>query len=284
MGANATVSLKTITKNNNIKLDGLTIRMGEEKISPTIYLNDYYKQYKVEKCMEKVVESVISIYKDNRLNNVVDVDFFTDYSNIEERIVMKLIHYKENEEFLETLPHIRYLDLAIVFYCLLKSEILGNATILIHQSHMNMWEKTKEDLYQMALRNTPKLLSVQIDNIETILQKELGEELEDMMEWDVQEPSLPMYVISNQEKINGAACILYQDVLKDFASVLKSDLYILPSSIHEVIVIPKKNDTDPYDLKQIVKETNDNHVEREDILSYSVYEYSRKGGEVLQIL
>jgi hypothetical protein len=93
-----------------------------------------------------------------------------------------------------------------------------------------------------------------------------------------------MYVISNRDKINGAACILYKDVLKDFAQTIESDLYILPSSIHETIVVPKTPATNPQDLSQIVKETNDNHVEREEILSYSVYEYKRKENNLCQIL
>jgi len=284
MGEQAQVSLKTVTKNNNIKLDGITIQMDGENISPTIYLNDYYKRYLNENSIENIAEEVIEIYQENKVKNCINVDFFTDYSNVEGKIAFKLIHFKENMEQLEGIPYIRFMDLAIVFYCLLSSEFLGNATILIHNSHKAMWGKTTEELYEAALANAQRILPVQIQNIEEILKQELGEEIEDVLEWDLESPKIPMYVISNQDKINGAACILYKNVLKDFAQAIGSYLYILPSSIHEMIVVPKTSSTNPQDLSQIVKETNDNHVEREEILSYSVYEYKRKEDNLRQIL
>lgn len=274
MGDQVEVSLKTITKNNNTKLDGITIRMEGENISPTIYLNDYYKRYLSEKSIDNIANEVIAIYQENKTKNCIDVNFFLEYSNVENRIAFKLIHYQENKEMLEDVPHIKFMDLAIVFYCLITSDLLGNATILIHNTHMNMWGKNKEEIYQAARQNCEKLLPVEIENIEAILKKELGEEVDDILESENEQ--IPMYVISNKTKVNGAACILYKDVLKDFAGALKSDLYVLPSSVHEIIVIPQTIGSDPNDLKQIVKETNDNHVEVEEILSYSVYEYKRK--------
>ncbi len=276
MGDQVEVSLKTITKNNNTKLDGITIRMEGENVSPTIYLNDYYRQYLTGKSIETITNEVIKIYQKNKTKNCIDVNFFLEYSNVEDRIAFKLIHFQENRELLEDVPHIKFMDLAIVFYCLISSDFFGNATILIHNTHMHMWGKNTEELYQAARHNSEKLLPVEIENIEAILKKELGEEMGDMLEYEDEKEQIPMYVISNKSKINGAACILYKDVLKDFAGVLKSDLYVLPSSVHEIIMIPQTIGSDPMDLKQIVKETNDNHVDAEEILSYSIYEYRRK--------
>lgn len=284
MGDEAEVTLKTITKNNNVKLDGITIRMDGENISPTIYINDYYKQFLKEQSINDIAYEVIRIYQDNKTKNCINADFFMEYSNVEERIAYKLINYEENIELLEHVAHIQLMDLAIVFYCLVSSDLLGNATILIHNSHIKMWGKDLEQIYQAACKNSEKLLPVEIDNIETILKRELGEELEDVLEGDIETAEIPMYVISNKTKVNGAACILYKDVLNDFANAVKSDLYILPSSVHEIIVLPKSAGSDPTDLKQIVKETNDNHVEKEEILSYSVYEYSRKEEKVRILL
>lgn len=272
----AQVTLKTITKNNNVKLDGITIHLDGENISPTIYLNDYYNRFLQEDNIEDIAKEVIQIYHDNKVKNSIDANFFMEYDKIKNRIAYKLINYEKNKELLEDIPYIRFMDLAIVFYCLISSDLLGNATILIHNSHIDMWEKTLEEVYQSAQMNSKMLLPVEVENIETILKRELGQELEEILESEISDTQIPMYVISNETKVNGAACILYKDVLGDFANIMKSDLYVLPSSIHEIIVIPKSTESNPHDLKQIVKETNDNHVEKEEILSYSVYEYINK--------
>ncbi|MFA9377218.1 MAG: DUF5688 family protein [Lachnotalea sp.] len=275
MGKEAEVRLTTITKNNNVKLDGLTIKMEDENISPTIYLNDYYKSYLTEKSIDKIAYEVIAIYEENKVKNNIDVNFFTDFCNVKDRVAYKLVNYEKNKEMLEDVPYIRFMDLVIVFYCLVSSEWLTNATILIHNSHLNMWKTNVEELYELAQENTAKLLTVVVDNIETILRNELGEDMQEMFDSEVDNTNTPMYVISNNTKVNGAACILYKNVLKDFAKVVESDLYVLPSSVHEIIVIPKFEEGNQNDLKEIVKETNDNHVQDEEILSYSVYEYVR---------
>lgn len=280
MGDEVEIKLTTITKNNNVKLDGLTIKMEEENVSPTIYLNDYYERYLKEKSINDIAYEVIAIYQENKVKKSFDINFFTEFNNVKNNIAFKLINYGKNKETLSGIPYIKFMDLAIVFYCLVSSDLLGNATILIHNSHMDMWQTDIEELYKVAQVNSEKLLTVQIDNIETLLMDELGEEMKGIFDEEIDNSQIPMFVISNNTKVNGAACILYKNVLKDFASVINSDLYILPSSVHEIILIPKTIDSNPNDLKQIVKETNDNHVEDEEILSYSVYEYLRNEDKI----
>lgn len=280
MGDEVEIKLTTITKNNNVKLDGLTIKMEEENVSPTIYLNDYYERYLKEKSINDIAYEVIAIYQENKVKKSIDINFFTEFNNVKNNIAFKLINYGKNKETLSGIPYIKFMDLAIVFYCLVSSDLLGNATILIHNSHMDMWQTDIEELYKVAQVNSEKLLAVQIDNIETLLMDELGEEMKGIFDEEIDNSQIPMFVISNNTKVNGAACILYKNVLKDFASVINSDLYILPSSVHEIILIPKTIDSNPNDLKQIVKETNDNHVEDEEILSYSVYEYLRNEDKI----
>jgi hypothetical protein len=280
MGDEVEIKLTTITKNNNVKLDGLTIKMEEENVSPTIYLNDYYERYLKEKSINDIAYEVIAIYQENKVKKSIDINFFTEFNNVKNNIAFKLINYGKNKETLSGIPYIKFMDLAIVFYCLVSSDLLGNATILIHNSHMDMWQTDIKELYKVAQVNSEKLLAVQIDNIETLLMDELGEEMKGIFDEEIDNSQIPMFVISNNTKVNGAACILYKNVLKDFASVINSDLYILPSSVHEIILIPKTIDSNPNDLKQIVKETNDNHVEDEEILSYSVYEYLRNEDKI----
>lgn len=89
-----------------------------------------------------------------------------------------------------------------------------------------------------------------------------------------------MYVLTNQSKIHGASCILYEDVLRDFSDKLGRDLYILPSSIHEVILLPKTESFDRDGLNCMVQEVNRDGVSMDEVLSDHVYEYNRASGMI----
>ena len=114
----------------------------------------------------------------------------------------------------------------------------------------------------------------EMEGKEIINRDEYFEELRD---------AAPMYVLSNRTRVQGASCILYPNILKDFAAAVKSDFYILPSSVHEVILLPVQGDEDEEGLKRMVCEVNETQVEREEVLSDSVYYYSRER-EKLSIL
>lgn len=283
LGEKAEVAMQKITKNNNVVLDGITIRTKNENISPTIYLNNYYFEELTEDNLQGIIQEIISLYKQNKVVNSIDINFFSNFENVKDKIAYKLINFDKNLEQLKKIPYIQFMDLAIVFYCLAQSDMSGNATIVINNSHIQMWGIEIEAIFKAAQRNTKRLLQAEVENIEDILREELGETIQEIYK---EEPNdvLPMYVLSNQAKLNGAACILYKDVLKNFSKTLNSDLYVLPSSIHELILIPQNKNMRPEDLKEMVKDTNDNHVEAEEILSYSIYEYIKKEDKIRILL
>jgi len=84
----------------------------------------------------------------------------------------------------------------------------------------------------------------------------------------------PMYILTNQKGINGASCMIYKDVIKEFAQLIKSDIYILPSSIHEIILIPLEGSEDKERFKRMVIDINSSQVPADEVLSDSVYMYS----------
>mgnify|MGYP007033849887 CR=1 FL=1 len=92
--------------------------------------------------------------------------------------------------------------------------------------------------------------------------------------------NIPMFVLSNIHKVEGAACILYSSILADFAETINSSFYIIPSSIHEVLLLPSENNTEYAEIKSMIKEINDTQVSVEEILSYSLYFYDRKTGKI----
>ena len=270
------VKLHDVMNNNGVVLRGITLMQDDSNISPTIYLNPYYDAYENgDTTLGTVIDEVIDTYERNKINRSIDMKFFLNYETVRSRIIFKLINTEKNREFLRDVPYIPFHDLSIVFQCLVSEERFGNASILIHNVHLQLWKVNARELYECALENTPLLQGYELADMNTVLEemKALGgiddEEIEDMQQ------EVPMYVLSNKSRINGASCILYKDILKDFAMVVDNDLYVLPSSIHEVILLPSDGTQESEQLKEMVREINQSQVEKEEVLSDSVYYYRR---------
>lgn len=281
LGPAARLSVSDIIKNNDTHLDGLTILTPEHNLSPTVYLNHYYRQYRDGRALSDIVEDILAIFQEHRMNGPVDVSFFTDYERVKPRIAYKLVNYARNRELLTQVPHRRFLDLAIVFYYLLESGSSGTATILIRNQHLSYWNISADELYPLALANTPKLLSCELRSMADILTELFPQEASAMLK-EAAGSGWTMYVLTNQHRLNGAIGILYPHLLKDFANRIGSDLYILPSSIHEVLLIPASGSISGSELSAMVQEVNDSHLSPEEVLSDHVYFFSRKDGRVTQ--
>lgn len=279
LGSEVTVTIQDIIKNNDTHLDGLTILSPRHNISPTIYLDYYFRQYEKGRSLSDISQDILSAYQENCPSGHIDISFFTDYDKVKNQIIFKLINYDRNKELLKDVPHYRFLDLAIVFNCLLESDSTGNATILIHHRHLDFWNITKDDLYALAFCNTPRLLPYDLRSMTEILAELLRDN--ESLSFPGDATSIcPMYVLSNQHKLNGSVCILYQNLLRDFARRLSSDLYILPSSVHEVLIIPAVNQISYQELSDMVRDVNSSQLSREKILSDHVYYYSRENCQI----
>lgn len=305
LGDNFRVSVHKVLKNNDIELEALTITERDSYISPTIYLNQYFTEYKERKSLEDVINEIICLYEEHRDKMLFDVELFKDYSKIKEKIAFKLVNARQNEKLLKDVPYIPLLDLAIVFYCMVDSDHLGNATAMIHHSHMEMWGVEVSKLYELAVKNTPRILDYELRSMNDILKEMLVSDLtvnkalaDKVMDVSLQPDEIEeiasqligdmhgsrddvqMYVLTNKQKINGAACMLYDGVLKEFANEKEDDIYILPSSIHEVILVPGTNDITREQLNCMVREVNSEEVDAGDILSDHVYMYRRDTGQI----
>ncbi len=262
-----TISLQTICKNNGLKLDGLVISSQSSNLSPTIFLNYYFERQDIFPDLNAICRDIQRTYEQNRTEESFDADFFTNYSAIKDRIAFRLIHYKKNKELLETVPYVRYLDLAVVFYCLLHLTETGNATVLIHNSHLKLWNITKKQLYKQACQTTPRLLPYDFRNISALLGSQ-----DDV---DTPPSFCPMYVLTNSQKLYGASCMLYPGILEAISEKLRHDLFLLPSSIHEMILLPAENRSSHKELSEMVAQINQTELAADEILSSHVYYYSR---------
>ena len=273
-GEGGNITINHVIKNNGCEMDGLVIMEKGKDIAPTIYLDSFYELYTNGENIKNIIRQIEVIYEQNKNNVTFDVNILKHFDTIKDKIVYKVVNYRSNEKLLEQVPHKRILDLAVVFYCLLDNEYGRSATALIYNNNLKNWNVTIDDVYKAALKNTPDLLHSKISSMAALFDKcgvkVDGEEvdLKDYVQSD-------MYVLTNESKLNGAACILYENVLYDFAQKLGADLYILPSSVHEVILLPKLSMFEKDELVNMVKEVNTEGVAADEVLSDHVYEYNR---------
>ena len=255
-------------KNNSVMFRGISIREKDSKIAPTIYLEDLYTDHCDGRDFEEIVNEVLRIYSVSRKGPDFDAGLFSDFSWVRDRIFCKLINCRANAGLLSEVPHYRFLDLAVI-YCVLADDNDGTiSSITIKNDHLKLWETDEEEIRKCAIRNTPVLLPASIVSI--------GQILNDMVGADpVYSDSIPMYVLTNKNRSNGATAMLYNDVIGDFADNIHSDLYIIPSSVHELILVPDTDEMDPDVLSGMIAEVNDTQLAPEELLSYSLYRYSR---------
>lgn len=264
------VRAQEVRKNNNVILHGINITEKDSNISPVIYMESYHEAYEQGTEFSEIAEQIYKVYQREKLGDSFDVKWFRDWENVKGQVAYKLINYVENVELLESIPHERFLDLVKVYYVSVNSEKLGKGTILIHNSHLDMWGVSSEQLGAVADENTPKLFPVEVKSMCDMI-IELGfpymEECEAFPK---------MYVMSNNVRVLGAATMCYGDAIKDFAKEVDSDIIILPSSLHELILVPLKADIVVEAFKSMVYEVNRTQVVDEEVLSDSVYIYRRK--------
>lgn len=299
LGDNYSVFSHNVKKNNGVELTGIVAKRKGCNTSPTFYINDLFKTGMDALEAGKIADMLYDYFQAAEFDDNLDMSEFVEFDKAKEKLAFKLVHAEKNKELLKLIPHKVFHNLAIVFYyAVQEAPFYGKGAILVHNTHMKQWGVDLEILYQTADENTPLLFPSIIENMQDVmrsilmdgfekdfLQEEGVEEdlLKEVWEQEVGDTKMPMYVLTNKQKLFGAACILYPGVLKEFAKKINGDFYILPSSVHEVILVPADSDTDREALCEIVTEINRTQVTEEEILADSVYFYSKKLDKVLWI-
>lgn len=264
------LQLIPLEKNNGIIMDGLSVRKEGKRVAPMIYLDSYYREYLDGRSLRGICDQILECCEDSDFEEHFDVDFFREPERVRPTVAYRLINYEKNRELLQEIPHLPFLDLAVIFYSLLTDTPVGHATVLIRNSHLELWGKNTSWLYEAAKENTEKLLPKRLVSMEDMIY-ELSE--------GKQEPEyagVPMYVLTNSRKSFGAACLLYDGVLGECFRRLEESYYLIPSSVHEVILIPASAVGDSRELCTLVQEMNRTQVRSTEVLSDTVYLYSEE--------
>ena len=288
VGEEYDVKNNQVTKNNGIILEGIAILKKGEVTAPNIYIDSCYEEYRMGKPVNSIAHDVVR--QNNSIDRIdVNTNDFLNYENVKDKIICRVVNYEKNMEELQNCPYILYCDMAITFRILHSKDEKGLATSLIHNRELEIWDVDKAELMKVAISNTQRefphtihsLTSVIRDSFGGSLPRELQEEFDKDMELIESVSNTPrLYVLSNDSGMNGATSILYDGLLKEVADKYKTNLYILPSSLHQVMLVPENDSCDVDFLKSMVIDANTTAVGEIDFLSNNIYYYDRETDNV----
>ena len=260
------ITVQAVEKNNGVVCTGLLIREKDEAVSPNIYLEYYYSRYMDGCAMENILRDIAKEYKEVRIAIEKKAVKSFDKQSSRDKVVVKLVNYRDNRKLLKECPYIRFHDLAVMARYIVTLEESGISSTPVTNDDLKIWGISREELFEKALANTRRLLPPKIFKMDELISKSTGIGFGGEFETQA-------YVLTNSICVNGASAILYKDVVEGFADRFPEGFYILPSSIHEVIIIPLSLAPEKESLKELVREVNREVLTDTDYLSDEVYFY-----------
>lgn len=286
LGNDTQAELKEVVKNNGVVLLAIMIAGEGVTAAPTIYLDPFYAEYQRGGLLGDAVREICEIYQQNKIEAGINFEFFRDYEAVRGRIFQKVVNYEKNRQMLTQVPHIRFLDLAVVCYYAYLNDYLGKGAVQITTEHLEMWGITQEELFADAEENTVKKLGPELQNMQEMIWEMISANLDDLDSHQLEEvlrctvQEIPMYVMTLRGRYFGAVCLRFSQWLQAFADKFGKNVFVLPSSIHELILIPDMGREKPDFLKNMVREVNHEQVSEEERLSDQVYYFDQTTGLV----
>ena len=265
-------------KKLNESYDAITVTPEDSKIGVNLPVNKFYEAVEDGTPYDVAVDKAISAIEGAiEKSPQVDVESLTDYSQMKEKLAMEVVSAETNADLLKTVPHQRMEDMAVVYRFVLSSDESGRASVLVTNQMLDTMGVTPEQLHADAMENAPQLKPVEIKGMSEVLAELMGVEQAEMMGIGPLAPEdEQMYVASVPDKVHGAGVLAYENFMDQAAERAGGDFFILPSSIHEILIVPDNGQMDLQTLENMVREVNATQVAPEDKLTDSVYHYDSK--------
>ncbi len=260
-----------VTKNNGVVKDGVAVRYPDSPVAPTVYLDDLYEMHKDGYSVGNLVDTTADNL-DRHKDMAPKMPVLTT-ETARENLYCAVVNTADNEEMLKNVPHEKLEDLSVVP----RFRVGEDGSFLVTNDICKTLKMTSEEVMEAAHANTDrqeyKCQSMGEVMRDLMLKDGMPEEYADEL-IQMQGEQCPMWVLSNESRVDGAVAIASQETLKAAHEKLGEDFYVLPSSRHEILLVPQSIVSDVEDLKQMVKEVNTTEVSKIDKLSDSVYHFN----------
>lgn len=285
MGDSIEVRFERYFKNNHTEIEALTFKEKKpafnEVLSPAINMKDLYTLYKQNgESLEECLHQIQRLYESQEYKSFESLS--GKWKEIKGQVFPVLIHKAWNEKWLreEQVPYKNFLDFAVILRRSLEIPAHDTATMVVTRDLMNHWNVPEEELWETAWNNL-KEEKFYIHDLNTVLSKEMQEAEQNLNTLNFS--SMPsLYIMTNKERYYGARAILRTDLLQDFAKKVDCNLYILPTSIHEIMLLPDHGEFKAEKLRTDVKEINAACLAEDNQLSNEVY-YLKKDSDNVEI-
>lgn len=263
------VSFDFVTKQNRKNLHACSIISSKAAAAPTFYLEDLYDAFINGTSKEDIAESLFNFAREHRIQDIPGNINIEDYGCVRQNLGLVVISEERNRDYLSGIVYEQIEDLALI-PVIFTNDSHGIGNIKIRRSFLEMWDMTAEDLMRDARERAPHVMPFTFRQLNEMVgdRSEGGEEL---------------FVLSNCYFAGGAAVVFYPHVLECIGMALDRDLYLLPSSVNEMIAVTD-NGQDPERLLEIVKEVNRTQVSEADLLTDAVYYYKRNLNSFCRVL
>lgn len=280
-------TIKEVDKHNGMIMEGLLINKNGDSVSSYMYLKAYYDLYKDGDSLASILSMIVEHYNTLELEKPCgDVDC-TNYDDIKDSIIMDLENYERYEKTISLGPHIRMLDLCIMFRVISGMSSKAIASTLITHEVLEQWGITLDELFSVAKENTQRLfpwefkslLAFEKEHASHNHEAKVDEELKELFERDMEEGYTGIYVLSNELQNHGASAICYDSLLKNIAEAKDRNLFVIPVTVHETLIVAEEKTTNVGYLHQMIDDLNQNNTEK-DFLSNNVYYYNQDTDEL----
>ena len=277
-GEEVVLRTNKVLKNNGVELTALNVCRDADEVSPTIYLDPFYREYMNGRSYDDVMNDIYRLQLMRSFENTLSIDDVVNEADVLDNIIVRLINRERNEKMLDNIPYIEVKDLVIVFRRVVRLDDDGVATTLVSRQDMKRWRVNIDTLYRKALENTERMFPVVKESIfETLRSRYDNFEIQNI---DMDDE---LFVLTNEMGINGATAMMYSGMLEECADMAGGDIYILPSSVHEILFTRADTDRGEDKLKELIREANRDAVSELDFLSDNLYLY-KKGDKELRVV
>lgn len=264
----------------NESLDAISLNSGKGRcVSPTLYINDMYDTYvetgNLSETLRKAAEAMDMAF--GKIPSEMNIDL---NANAKDNIIFQVVNTEQNKKLLNNVPHREFLDLSIIYRLVIKVDKFEMYSTIIFNPIAEQYNMSEEELFNCAIENTERILKPTVMSMHEFVKKlvagrEIPVEMEDIVHMMYEAPDDKMlWVLSNEKRLDGASCILYENLLHKLAERLGTNLYIIPASINECIAV-STNMADLSELEKMVRVINVNNLDLKDKLSDHVYLYDK---------
>ena len=286
LGEGYETGIQQVAKANVGVTDALNVfrKDGKGKAGPAFYLPPLFGEYRKGRGVEDIAGDIAAAYHaqaadmEGLAGSLGDI---MSYGSIKDRIYFRLLCTERNRAFLKNVLHFEVLDLSMVVYILIRADESGIGSVPVQNRLLESWGVPAEEVRGQAGKNTPLLFPPRVLHLASAMADILRDAgtggaagMEAAAE-NMPEGAGP-YIMTNTKGINGFSTVLYPGALEGFTGFGRKNLYVLPSSVHEALLLPADGAMAPQELQEMVREVNGTVVEETDILSDTVYYYDRQ--------